>query len=186
VRSKSRSLTNTRINSELPAKVFDDPRDYCYINQDLRHNQYERWLFLLTHLTLVSFLVRGEQRSRPARILFWFLGRDPTTSIADKNLDCNVPFSAESIRIVKYVCCHLDGSVRSILDRIGSEVGGGSLTFLASTMTYLGVFPGPTWNSNSRRTASSLGEQRISKAQGVRIIVRTEKHKSPHEGFCEN
>jgi len=37
----------------------------------------------------------------------WLLGRNPTTNIADNNLNCNVSFSAESIRFVKDVCLSL-------------------------------------------------------------------------------
>jgi len=35
------------------------------------------------------------------------LGRNLTTNIADNILNCNVPFSAESIRFVKDVCLSL-------------------------------------------------------------------------------
>jgi len=35
------------------------------------------------------------------------LGRNPTTNIADNNLNCNVSFSAESIWFAKDVCLSL-------------------------------------------------------------------------------
>jgi hypothetical protein len=55
------------------------------------------------------------------------LGRNPTTSIADHDLNRDVPFSAKSIRFVKYVCRHRDGPLCGVLDGICSEVGDGGL-----------------------------------------------------------
>jgi hypothetical protein len=113
------------------------------------------------------------------------LGRNPTTSIADNNLDCNVSFSAKSIRFVKYVCCHCDGPLRSILDSICSEVGDGSFDLLASPMTYFGVFPGSTLNSNF--APDRLQPRReLARPSTFVSFTRTDRHKSPHGGCYEN
>ena len=81
------------------------------------------------------------------------LRRNPATSIADHYLDCKVLLSAKSSRFVEYVRCDCDGTCAAYLTAFAVRLDTAALIFLASPITYFGVSPWSTLNSNPRRTA---------------------------------
>jgi len=102
----------------------------------------------------------------------WLLGRIHTTN----TFNCRASFSAETIRFVEYGCCHCDGSARSILESIYSEVGDASFNLLCIS-SRVHVEP---------QLALVRLQPRRALARASDSFVRTEKHKLPHEGCREN
>jgi len=108
----------------------------------------------------------------------WLLGWIPTTGIANNTLDCSVSFSVEVTQFVEYGRCHCDGSARSILESIYSEVGdaGFDLPCISSRV-----------HVEPQLAAGRLQPRRaLARPSAFVSSVRPEKHKSPHKGRCEN
>jgi len=119
--------------------------------------------------------------SEDALQLLW---RSLTTNIADDNLDCGVSFSAGSIRFVEYVLSLTDPRavyLTSFEVRIETAV----LAFLGSPMTYAG---GVSRVHVELQLAPDRFQPRRSIARPSAFVsfVRTDRHKSPHEGCYGN
>ena len=113
------------------------------------------------------------------------LRQNPATSIADHNLDCNVPLSARSIQFVEYMCCDCDGTLRGVLDSICSEVGdsGFDLSCIPNHV-FWGI---SVVNFELQPAPDSLQPRReLARHSGFISLARTDRHELPRGGSYAN